>query len=77
LTTDNKHWTEVMDLAKQYGFVVQAYGGTAVLVTHKNQKESWGEEEHRRIQKMNGRCLKELGYNQCETGCNSCYLNSK
>jgi hypothetical protein len=37
-------WKEVMDLAKKYGFIVSAYGGTAQLATNKNQYESWGEE---------------------------------
>jgi len=37
-------WKEVMELAKKYGFITQAYGGTAQLATNKNQYESWGEE---------------------------------
>jgi hypothetical protein len=54
------HWSEVMKLAEKYGFIIQAYGGTAILATHENQ--------------MNGKCLKELGYPECESGCQRCYL---
>ena len=35
-----------MGLAAQYGFVVQAYGGTVTLLTHKNQLEAVGEEQY-------------------------------
>lgn len=51
----DEHWEEVMNLAQKYGFIIQAYGGTATLATHKVQKEYFGEEKYRRIQKMNGR----------------------
>lgn len=36
------HWKEVMDLAEQYGFIAQAAGGTAILLTHRNQIEADG-----------------------------------
>jgi hypothetical protein len=36
---DDEHWEEVMKLAEKYGFIIQAYGGTAVLATHENQSE--------------------------------------
>lgn len=42
----DSHWKEVMDLAQKYGFIGQAYGGTAVLLTHKNQLEADGEETY-------------------------------
>lgn len=42
----DSHWTEVMKLAEQYGFICQAYGGTATLATHKNQLEALGEEKY-------------------------------
>lgn len=42
----DSHWQEVMDLAVKYGFVRQAAGGTAVLLTHKNQLKSEGEEKY-------------------------------
>lgn len=51
----DSHWKEVMDLAVQYGFVQQAAGGTAILLTHKNQIELEGEERYIYLQKeMNG-----------------------
>lgn len=42
----DSHWKEVMDLAEKYGFIGQAYGGSAVLLTHKNQLEVDGEEKY-------------------------------
>ena len=39
-------WHEVMELAKKYGFIMQAYGGTAVLATNKTQLEMWGKDEY-------------------------------
>ncbi len=76
---EDKHWKEVMDMAKQYGFIVQAYGGTATLATHKNQKELLGEEKYKDIQRMNGRCLKNLGYSEseCPTVCERCFLTPR
>ncbi len=51
----DKHWNEVMDLAKKYGFIIGAYGGTATLATHDNQLEAFGEEDYIRKQReMNG-----------------------
>lgn len=47
----DKHWNEVMELAKKYGFIVGAYGGTATLATHDNQLEAFGEEEYIRKQR--------------------------
>jgi hypothetical protein len=55
----DKHWQEVMKLAEEHGFIVQSYGGAAILATHANQKEHYGEEEYRRIQKMNGKEIPE------------------
>lgn len=40
------HWNEVMELAVKYGFIVQAYGGTATLATHKNQLEAYRAENY-------------------------------
>lgn len=51
------HWKEVMDLAVKYGFITYAYSGTAVLATHKNQLEEYGEEKYRHFQ------LKRFGRN--------------
>lgn len=42
----DSHWNEVVSLAVQYGFVVQAYGGTVTLLTHKNQLEAVGEKAY-------------------------------
>lgn len=47
----DSHWNEVMELAVKYGFVCQAFGGTAILGTHKNQLEEWGEEAYIHRQK--------------------------
>lgn len=47
----DSHWNEVMDLAVRYGFVRQATGGIAVLLTHKNQLEVEGEEKYIYLQK--------------------------
>jgi hypothetical protein len=49
------HWEEVLKLAEQHGFIVQAFGGAAVLATHAVQIEQYGEERYRQIQKMQGR----------------------
>ena len=51
----DQHWTEVLKLAEEYGFIVQAAGGVAVLATHEVQKEQYGEDGYRQIQKMNRR----------------------
>lgn len=63
----DRHWKEVMDLARQYGFIAQAYGGTALLITHRVQLEEYGERGYLRIQKMNGHCARDLGYPGCLT----------
>lgn len=42
----DSHWKEVMDLAQKYGFIAQAYGGSAILLTHKTQLEADGEEKY-------------------------------
>lgn len=48
------HWNEVVGLAAQYGFVVQAYGGAVTLLTHKNQLDAVGEEQYiKRQREMN------------------------
>ena len=48
----DSHWSEVMKLAEKYGFIGQASGGTAILLTHENQLEADGEEEYLRRQKQ-------------------------
>lgn len=47
----DSHWKEVMDLAVKYGFMTYAFGGTAILATHANQLQEYGEEEYRKFQK--------------------------
>lgn len=42
----DKHWEEVMKLAEKYNFIIQAYGGTATLCTHKTFIEELGEEKY-------------------------------
>ena len=42
----DSHWNEVMELAVKYGFITQAYGGTATLATHKNQLEAFRAENY-------------------------------
>lgn len=42
----DSHWKEVMGLAEQYGFLTQAYGGAAILLTHRNQLDADGEETY-------------------------------
>lgn len=62
----DKRWQhEVMALAQKCGFIVKAAGGTAILMTHKNQLEELGEVEYLRIQQMNGHCPKKHGYQGC------------
>jgi len=51
----DEHWEEVLKLAQKHGFIVQAFGGAAVLATHAAQKEQFGEDGYRQIQKMNRR----------------------
>ena len=79
----DEHWKEVMVLAEKYGFILQAYGGTALLATHRNQLESYGEPEYLRIQQMNGHCPKNCGYDGClekdgtPKACGSCWAVQK
>ena len=37
---ERDYWQEVMNLAQKRGFIVQAYGGVAVLATHEEQKKA-------------------------------------
>lgn len=39
----DSHWTEVMELAKKYGFICHINGDTATLSTNKQQLEYLGE----------------------------------
>lgn len=79
----DQHWTEVMELAEKYGFILRAYGGTATLATHQNQLKELGEPEYLRIQQMDGHCPKDVGYPGCQTSdgelkkCGSCWTLQK
>ena len=42
-----------MELAKKNGFIVQAYAGTATLITNKEQIANYGYEKYQKIQEMN------------------------
>lgn len=42
----DSHWPEVTKLAEKYGFITSAYGGVAVIATHKDQLETYGEEKY-------------------------------
>lgn len=42
----DKRWKDVMELAKQNGFIMQAYGGVALLGTHQNQIKEFGEKDY-------------------------------
>ena len=76
----DRHWSEIMELAEKYGFILQAYGGTAILATHKSQLEQLGEPEYLRIQQMDGHCPKDFGYPGClnkdgePKACGSCWV---
>lgn len=49
----DEKWEEVMKLAQENGFIIQACGGTAVLVSNRNQIEHYGLEHFEKIQKTN------------------------
>ena len=61
----DQRWKKVMELAERYGFIAQAYGGTALLLTHRVQLEQYGERGYLQIQKMNGHCARDMGYDGC------------
>jgi len=46
-------WDEVMALAKENGFIVQAFSGVATLVSNKEQITNYGYEEYVKIQRTN------------------------
>lgn len=47
----DSHWDEIMDIARKYGFIAQAAGGTAILLTHENQLKADGENKYIRRQR--------------------------
>lgn len=82
-TEADRHWQEIMELAEKYGFILQAYGGTAMLATHKSQIDACGEAKYLSIQQMNGHCPKDCGYPGCLTSageqkeCGSCRVKQR
>ena len=61
----DERWAEVMKLAEECGFILQAAAGTAILATNRVQIEESGVEDYARIQRMNGRCPQEIGLPGC------------
>jgi len=51
---NDANWDKVMNLARENGFVTQAYGGTAVLVSNNEQIRNYGYKDYVKIQKANG-----------------------
>lgn len=49
----DKHWNNVLALARKYGFILKADKSNAILATHKTQVEKYGEDGYNKIQKMN------------------------
>lgn len=49
----DKKWDEVMAIAKENGFIIQAFAGTATLITNAEQIKSFGYEKYQKIQEMN------------------------
>lgn len=50
----DRQWGEVMRLARENGFIVQAYGGTATLATYGAMMEQVGTEGVVRMLQMSG-----------------------
>ena len=49
----DKRWGEVMDLAKECGFIIQAYGGTCTLATYAAMESEVGVSGVVRMLQMN------------------------
>lgn len=50
----DEKWDEAMKIAKENGFIMQAFSGTAILITNENQIQKYGYEKYKKIQEMNG-----------------------
>ena len=46
----DRHWTEVLELAKRYGFICRVNGDTVILSTNRRQIERLGEKRYMAIQ---------------------------
>ena len=60
----NERWQELMKIAEQCGFIIQA-AGTAFLATNRVQAAEMGATRYADIQRMNGRCPQEIGLPGC------------
>lgn len=49
----DEKWDEVMAVAKKNGFIVQAFAGTATLISNEEQIKNYGYEKYQKIQEMN------------------------
>lgn len=61
------HWNEVMNLARQYGFVCTSSEGVALLTDHATQLQHYGVVGYYKIQRRNGHCPKTFGAEGCLT----------
>ncbi len=48
----DSHWSEFLKLAGKYGFLMHAYGTTALISTHETQLLALGEEKYLSNQKQ-------------------------
>lgn len=46
----DSHWVEVLELAKNYGFICRVNGETATLSTNRQQLECLGEDRYDAVQ---------------------------
>jgi len=46
----DRHWTEVLELAKRYGFICRVNGDTMILSTNRRQLERLGEKRYAAVQ---------------------------
>jgi len=48
------HWGEMMNIGREHGFIVQAYGGTAIVCTLKAMMDEQGSEGVAKLLNMSG-----------------------
>lgn len=63
----DEKWDEVMKLARENGFIIQAFSGTATLISNKEQIANYGYEEYEKIQETNSSLepINELEDEEC------------
>jgi len=44
--SEQEQWDEVMRMAEEYGLIIQAYGGTAILMSHDEQRKQDIDDSH-------------------------------